>query len=194
MKGIVQGTKFGKWTVINAIPIHKLKTDGRKESYIAVKCECGTKKEVAAYSLKNGTSTSCGCVRRQTGENALAWQGAGEVSKTVISRCLTSVPSAPNVASINFTGFNSDNITPTYVNNLLENQSHVCSISGQPISFADDTAKIARIESDKGYIVGNVQLVHKDVYQSIQSRTIAYIRKTVKYFDKRDNTNVSDRH
>ena len=51
------GHKFGRWTIL---------ARGRKSTvhYLA-RCECGTEKEVQYYQLRNGTSTSCGCFRKE---------------------------------------------------------------------------------------------------------------------------------
>jgi len=50
--------KFSRWTVGD-----KIKKKSR--TYYICTCECGTVKEVAGYSLKNGDSTSCGCYRNE---------------------------------------------------------------------------------------------------------------------------------
>lgn len=51
--------------------------------------------------------------------------------------------------------------------NLYETQEGSCALSGVPITWADKgltaTASIDRIDSTEGYIIENVQLVHKDV-------------------------------
>lgn len=50
---------------------------------------------------------------------------------------------------------------------LYENQEGVCALSGVPIGWADKgltaTASIDRIDSSEGYVLENVQLVHKDI-------------------------------
>lgn len=50
---------------------------------------------------------------------------------------------------------------------LYEDQEGVCALSGVPIKWADKgltaTVSIDRIDSTEGYILENVQLVHKDV-------------------------------
>lgn len=54
---------FGKWTVI--------KQEGKKNNqlYWLCKCECGTIKTVNGNSLRNGSSTNCGCVRKEKMSN-----------------------------------------------------------------------------------------------------------------------------
>lgn len=58
-------------------------------------------------------------------------------------------------------------ITIEDVWNLYEQQDGVCELSGIPIGWAEKgltaTASIDRIDSAEGYILENVQLVHKDI-------------------------------
>ena len=48
------GKKYGEWTVLGL---------SDKKRYLTCRCECGTVKDVAAYSLISGKSTNCGCKR-----------------------------------------------------------------------------------------------------------------------------------
>lgn len=63
-------------------------------------------------------------------------------------------------------------LTPEYLWLLFKEQDYRCSLTGWPIGWAkvgsDHTASIDRIDSSKGYVVGNVQLLHKDVNMSKQ--------------------------
>lgn len=58
-------------------------------------------------------------------------------------------------------------ITPEYIENLWKSQNKSCNLSGLPVSWegvnADITASIDRIDSSKGYVEGNVQVVHKHI-------------------------------
>lgn len=51
--------------------------------------------------------------------------------------------------------------------NMYQKQEGVCALSGIPIGWAEKgltaTASIDRIDSSEGYILENVQLVHKDI-------------------------------
>lgn len=56
---------------------------------------------------------------------------------------------------------------------LYKEQGGVCALSCVPIGWADvgqlHTASIDRVDSSKGYALGNVQLLHKDVNMMKQS-------------------------
>jgi hypothetical protein len=55
---------------------------------------------------------------------------------------------------------------------LFKEQDYRCALTGWPIGWSEvgsvHTASIDRVDSDKGYVVGNVQLVHKDVNMAKQ--------------------------
>ena len=52
--------KFNRWTVISRAPNNK-----RGETMWYCECDCGTKKIVNGYSLRAGTSKSCGCLQKE---------------------------------------------------------------------------------------------------------------------------------
>lgn len=54
----LSGKRFGRWQVISHIPV-----SGKHTSLWLCKCDCGTAKTVASRTLRNGSSTSCGCFR-----------------------------------------------------------------------------------------------------------------------------------
>jgi hypothetical protein len=57
-KTSLPGRRIGAWTVIGESPRYR-----GSSLYWLCRCECGTTKEVAGGSLRNGISRSCGCLR-----------------------------------------------------------------------------------------------------------------------------------
>lgn len=70
-------------------------------------------------------------------------------------------------------------ITKEYAWNLFQQQKGLCAISGLQITLTRrrdmlkglETASLDRIDSSQGYVIGNVQWVHKDVNLMKQSMT-----------------------
>lgn len=93
------------------------------------------------------------------------------------------------------------NLTLEYVNNLFLKQEKLCALSKLPIGFAVETrfnenvmmsrkihtASLDRIDSNKGYIIGNVQWVHKDVNFMKQSYDQTYFIDICKRIAENNN-------
>lgn len=75
-------------------------------------------------------------------------------------------------------------LTPEYILDLYEKQKGLCALIGQPIGWAEKgltaTVSIDRIDSDGGYLQGNVQLLHKDVNMAKQQYSQDYFVKMCK--------------
>lgn len=56
------GKKINKLTIID---VEKIKTKDSTRIYYVCKCDCGNIKSIYKYSVLNGSSTSCGCVRKE---------------------------------------------------------------------------------------------------------------------------------
>lgn len=55
----LKGSRFGRWRVLSFS--HK---NGSDQVYWSCVCDCGTKREVKAASLRSGVSMSCGCYHK----------------------------------------------------------------------------------------------------------------------------------
>lgn len=69
-------------------------------------------------------------------------------------------------------------ITAEYVQELWEKENKKCALSGTPVDWqginTDITASIDRIDSSKGYVKGNVQVVHKHINMMKQAYSNEY--------------------
>ena len=136
------------------------------------KCICVCKKEVERREdylqrvvfMKNRTP-SCGCkhsMKSDIGANSKTWKGYGKISGYYFG-CITSKARKKNWPM---------NITKEYIWKLFLKQKKKCALTGLQIEIKESkrskdvsemTASLDRIDSNKGYIEGNVQWVHKDV-------------------------------
>ena len=61
------GQKFGKLTVVEFVKLERRNPKGKPytKALWRCKCECGNETTVRGSSLTSGTTTSCGCVRKE---------------------------------------------------------------------------------------------------------------------------------
>lgn len=119
-------------------------------------CDCGKKILARGCNLKSGKTTSCGCFRFEE-----QWKGFGEISGNYWSSIVR------RSKKIN----REVNITIQDGWNLFLEQNRKCVYTGLELSFHSNwrkhhdcqTASLDRINSDLGYIKGNVQWVHKTI-------------------------------
>ena len=143
------GEIFGQWTVIST----KTKITKRNRFW-EVQCKCGDIFWRSAYTLCNGKVTSC-------------------------KSCCKATNNLPNFINAYYNKLTNriklkkfeSNITPEILYEMFLQQNRKCALSGIDIDFKKgndvkrglQTASLDRIDSSKGYIVGNVQWVHKDI-------------------------------
>lgn len=111
-----------------------------------VKCDCGTKKLVR--SDRYGIIQSCGCKTKAIVHSKI-YKGCGNLSGRYWCRVRNNALSR----GIEF------NLTIQQAHDTFNGR---CALSDVIISF-NDNASLDRIDSSKGYIVGNVQWLHKVV-------------------------------
>ena len=111
-------------------------------------CDCGTTIVALHNSLLSGNTRSCGCIRpNQSPEHAFipkfVWKSIRQGAQT---RNLSFEITIEEIGKI-FTG--------------------ACALSGEDIWFGEDhpdtTASLDRIDSSQGYVIDNVQWLHKNV-------------------------------
>lgn len=108
-----------------------------------------------------GNISSCGCLKNVRGINHRDWKGCGDISGSVF--CRIQLGCKRKNRTLEFA------ITIQEIWDLFLKQDRKCALSGEILKFNsnykmfDGTASLDRIDSDKGYIPGNVQWVHKDL-------------------------------
>lgn len=143
------GEKFGKLKVLSEV------NNRNKNGHIkyVCECDCGKVKEVFGTHLRENKIVSCGCKNKVNGVSGDMWY---KIINSGIKRRIKR-------SNLEF------NISKEYVNQLFEEQNGKCSLSGLEITLpktwndSDYTASLDRINSDNGYVIGNVQWVHKHI-------------------------------
>lgn len=146
------GQTFGFLTVVKI-------SDARVENRVTweCKCICGNIKLLTSNHLKRGRYKSCGCKHRAPGVFNPNWKGYGELSKSQWRRYLTHAKEI----KVPF------KLTIEEMWHLFLKQNRTCALSGLALTFStkrngtDGNASLDRIDSSKGYIVGNVQWIDK---------------------------------
>lgn len=150
------GIKFGKLT-----PIKLLDERRNNNRYWLCECECGEKKEIRASHLLKGYSKSCGCNWHNKNKHNSNWKGYEDIPMDFFS----SIKRGAESRKIEF------NITIEYLWEVLVKQNRKCALSGLDLHFPQTsknkdktkTVSVDRIDSNKGYIEGNIQWVHKTI-------------------------------
>lgn len=147
--------KIGRLTVLRLSSIRK----NKRYVYWDCLCECGNIISVIATSLISKSTKSCGCLLKDKNRIRLS-QGIGDISKTYWNKILRTAKRRKLEI----------NITIEYIWNLYLQQNKKCAITDINITFGTNaenykkvSASLDRIDSSKGYIIGNVQWVHKKV-------------------------------
>lgn len=158
MKKDLSGKRFGKLVAIRDI-------ERSRNGHIRweCNCDCGGKKGVLSTHLLSGAIKHCGCVKRPTGPKHKQWTGFGDISGGFWNQIQRGANGEKGRRKIDF------DITIEYAWGLFEQQKGKCAISGLDINLNrtfgkfTGTASLDRVDSGKGYVVGNVQWVHKDI-------------------------------
>jgi hypothetical protein len=161
-KKIEIGNKFGKLLAIEEVA-------ERKSGGIRYKClcDCGNTHEAFATHLRRGLITHCGC-NPHRGAKHHQWTGVGEISSAFWYDRI--IRSANGSKRGNQTRKPKElTLTIQEAWDLFLQQDRKCALSGIELTFPSKwkdkswTASLDRIDSSEGYILGNVQWVHKDV-------------------------------
>ena len=160
--GIETGKRFGKWVVVDVEDFTYIyRNDGKVlERQYKCKCDCGTVKYIRTSHVTRGLSKQCDKCRL----SSYYVNKVGCIPMNDIGRYKIGAQKRKLTWSVD----------PQYLYKLYEQQNRLCALSGKLIAFSEkgvgypgskdvSTASLDRIDSSKGYVVGNVQWVHKDV-------------------------------
>ncbi len=151
------GEKFGQWIVIELVRFRRNPGEAKIRAWRCL-CSCGQYGNVTGWSLRNGTSRSCGCKKYPTGRDHPRWLGTRDISGGYFI-------GTKHGAESRGIGFS---ITIEDMQRQFDLQDRRCALSGIKIeAYEDDdsarTASLDRIDSSKGYTSDNIQWVHKDI-------------------------------
>lgn len=122
-------------------------------------CDCGNTTVVQSWSLVSGGTRSCGCIRKETTADKnrkgfLGYEGLSGARFGIIRY-------NAKKRNIKF------EITVKEAWELFLKQDQKCALSGLELCFGskrkkiEQTASLDRINSELGYVAGNVQWIHK---------------------------------
>lgn len=149
-----EGRIFGRWTVESY-------SHFTNEHYWNVKCYCGKIHKRRASQLTLGRSNSCrSCAAKdREGKKIVAWVFVGGMSANYLTRITHSAKRRGIKVGIS--------TKDLYDQWIL--QDSICALSGIPLTLerrgirSTATASVDRIDSNKGYEVGNIQWVRKEI-------------------------------
>ena len=146
----LSGTKKGMLEIIKPL------NDSKKQWLC--KCDCGKEVNRTYNILVHSNGKSCGCLyeknKYHTGYKGICGSRFGDIKKGARNR------------NIEF------NVSIEYIWDLFEKQNKKCALTGIDITISETwtkfasnewTASLDRIDSNKGYIEGNVWWIHKIV-------------------------------
>lgn len=172
-RSIAEEFNISKSTVLNLLRKHGIKPNTYHEDFLertfgqlkvleyagsgwwVCLCTCGKKKKIRGSHLKSSSTTSCGCLRQRIGSSSPLWKGHGEISASLFK----SYELGAKRRNLPF------EITIEYAWNIFQSQKRICPFTGLSLSIKrkGGTASIDRIDPRLGYVVGNIQWVHKRI-------------------------------
>ena len=132
-----------------------------RHRYWLCKCECGKEKVIAQDPLVIGRVISCGCSKKRIQNKHKSWTGYGEISGQYYNKIKVKALSRKQKRRFD--------VSIEYLWELFLKQERKCALTNLPLAFGslklkqNQTASLDRIDSSNGYIIGNVQWVHKDI-------------------------------
>ena len=160
-KNLEVGDKFWRLTFLKPLRVDK---------YIKYKflCDCGNEITSFFNPIKTGRVKSCGCYKREMASESF-WKGYQDIGQKFWGDLIRNAKKR----KIEF------DINKEYVWGLYVSQNKKCALSGLDISFNKNkhyNCSIDRIDSKKGYINDNIQLIAKEInYMKHKTNNIDFI-------------------
>lgn len=158
------GEVYSRLTIID---VEYDMSSGRQRVYAACKCECGKdcRKRLDGLISKKTVACSAKCTREYNNTlmfkgRSNSWAGCGELYGTTLVEIRRN-------ARRRGIFFDEESLTVDFLWNLFLQQDNKCAYTGLELTFGEHhrdysrTASLDRIDSEKGYEVGNIQWVHK---------------------------------
>ena len=153
----IENFKFDKLTAIKPVEKPEHIQSKNRGAWWLCNCVCGNSRIVRSSELLRGDTKSCGCGNKF--ENSHRYKGVGKLAQSKFSH----IEWGAKKRGVEF------DITKEYAWELYQEQNGRCYYTNLEIelkprnSVGGMTASLDRIDSSKGYIIGNIVWVHKDV-------------------------------
>lgn len=151
--------KIGSWLVLGPAKYIPTKTGGRYLWYC--RCDCGKEKWNNTTAMLYGRSSMCltckNSSKNMSKENNGNWKGYGEIPGEVLHR----IKGGATRRRKNNRKLQME-ITCKDLDYLWKKQHGKCAYTQRSLTLLKD-ASLDRIDSSKGYLVDNIEWVHKDV-------------------------------
>lgn len=151
----VQGDRYNSLVVID----DSYKIDKSGDRLVKCLCDCGKEKDIKLSAIRIGKIKSCGCRPLRVGREHPNYRGYEDISQIL----WISIKNSAIKRKIDFS------ISIEYAWSIFLLQDRKCVLSGVELFFDisrldnNGNASLDRINSNLGYIEGNVQWVHADI-------------------------------
>ena len=175
-KGLdLEGKRFGYGVVVKRIANY-ISPKGVPQRMWLLKCDCGNEYTCRSGTLTSGGQISCSCYQRIFGKESGNWKGYGDIPLQFFSSCKANASRPRRRKPKEFS------ITIEDMQEQWKKQDGKCIYTGINLTFGrradagpnhpnhkQRTASLDRIDSSKGYVLGNIEFCHKHVNMMKQS-------------------------